>query len=102
MSERRFDLVLFGATGFTGRLTADYLARHAPAGCRWALAGRNQAKLEAVRAELSAIDGALAQLPLLSADTGDPASLAAVAASSRVVISTVGPYLRHGLPRPDR
>ncbi|HEY0165716.1 MAG TPA: saccharopine dehydrogenase NADP-binding domain-containing protein [Jatrophihabitans sp.] len=98
MPERRFDIVLFGATGFTGRLTADYLARHAPAGCRWALAGRNQAKLEAVRAELSAIDGALAQLPLLSADTGDPASLAAVAASSRVVISTVGPYLRHGEP----
>jgi saccharopine dehydrogenase (NAD+, L-glutamate forming) len=101
MAERRFDIVLFGATGFTGRLTADYLARHAPPGCRWALAGRNQAKLEAVRAELNALhgaDGDLARLPLLHADVGDPASLAAVAESSRVVISTVGPYVQHGEP----
>lgn len=96
MSDRQYDIVLFGATGFTGRLTADYLARHAPAGCRWALAGRNQARLEAIRTGLAAIDPALAQLPLLVADAGDPVSLAAVATSSRVVISTVGPYLRHG------
>ena len=98
MAERSYDIVLFGATGFTGRLTADYLARHAPAGCRWALAGRDQAKLEAVRAELSARNSVLAELPLLTADAGDPASLAAVAASSRVVASTVGPYVRHGEP----
>ena len=98
MSDRSYDIVLFGATGFTGRLTAEYLARHAPTGCRWALAGRNAAKLEKVRAELSSIDPALAQLPLLSADVTDPASLAAVAASSRVVVSTVGPYLQHGEP----
>ncbi|HEV2888371.1 MAG TPA: saccharopine dehydrogenase NADP-binding domain-containing protein [Jatrophihabitans sp.] len=98
MPDRSYDIVLFGATGFTGRLTADYLARHAPAGCRWALAGRNQARLEAVRNELSTIDAALAQLPLLSADAGDPASLAAVAQSSRVVASTVGPYVRYGEP----
>jgi len=96
--DRSYDLVLFGATGFTGRLTAHYLARHAPAGCRWALAGRNQAKLAAVRDELSAVDPALTELPLLAADAGDPASLATVAASSRVVISTVGPYLQHGEP----
>lgn len=49
-AERPYDLVLFGATGFTGALTAEYLARHAPADCRWALAGRNRAKLEALRA----------------------------------------------------
>ena len=98
MSDRSYDIVLLGATGFTGRLTADYLARHAPASCRWALAGRNQAKLAAVRAELSTIDSALARLPLLTAELGDPASLAAVAASSRVVVSTVGPYLQHGEP----
>jgi short subunit dehydrogenase-like uncharacterized protein len=99
--DRSYDIVLFGATGFTGRLTARYLARHAPAGCRWALAGRNQARLAAVRDELSSLEGAagaLAHLPLLSADVGDPASLAAVAASSRVVASTVGPYLEHGEP----
>jgi short subunit dehydrogenase-like uncharacterized protein len=98
VSDHTYDIVLFGATGFTGRLTAEYLARHAPAGCRWALAGRNRARLEGVRAELSAIDPALTQLPLLSADVTDPASLASVAAGSRVVASTVGPYLRHGEP----
>lgn len=96
MPERDHDIVLFGATGFTGRLTAHYLARHAPAGCRWALAGRDQAKLEALRAELGTIARPLTRLPLLTADVSDPGSLAAVAASSRVVVSTVGPYLQHG------
>ena len=96
MPNHSYDIVLFGATGFSGRLTAHYLARHAPAGCRWALAGRNQAKLEALRAELGGIDRPLARLPLITAEVGDPQSLAALAASSRVVISTVGPYLQHG------
>jgi len=96
--DRSYDIVLFGATGFTGRLTAHYLARHAPAGCRWALAGRNAAKLAAVRDELVALDPGLARLPLLPADTTDPATLTAVAAASRVVVSTVGPYLQHGEP----
>ena len=50
--ERSYDIVLFGATGFTGGLTAHYLAEHAPEGCRWALAGRNLVKLEEVRASL--------------------------------------------------
>ncbi len=95
---REFDLVLFGATGFTGGLTADYLARHAPAGLRWALVGRNQAKLEAVRRRLTEIDPAHGDLELLVADATDPASLAAVASRSRVVVTTVGPYLAHGGP----
>ena len=93
MADRDFDIVLFGATGFTGQLTADYLARHAPAGLRWALAGRNQAKLEAVRDRLG-----LPDLELLHADAGDAISLADVAARTRVVISTVGPYLAYGAP----
>ena len=97
-AERDFDVVLFGATGFTGALTAEYLARNGPDGLRWALAGRNQAKLEAVRDELAGIDPALAELPLLIADVGDPASLADVAARARVVITTVGPYLQFGEP----
>ncbi len=96
MPDRLLDLVLFGATGFTGGLTADYLARHAPAGCRWALAGRSTARLEAVRDRLVAVDPALAGLPLLRADVTDAASLADVAARARVVITTVGPYLEHG------
>ena len=96
--DRELDLVLFGATGFTGGLTADYLAGHAPEGCRWALAGRNPGKLEAVRDRLAAIDPALPTLPLLHADVTDPASLADVAARARVVITTVGPYVEHGEP----
>jgi len=96
--DRELDLVLFGATGFTGGLTADYLARHAPEGCLWALAGRNQAKLERVRDRLAAVDGGLADLPLLRADVTDEASLAEVAQRARVVATTVGPYLEHGEP----
>jgi short subunit dehydrogenase-like uncharacterized protein len=97
-AERDHDIVLFGATGFTGELTAAYLAEHAPTGCRWALAGRNQAKLEEVRARLAADHPECADLPLLHADAGDPASLRAVAESTRLVISTVGPYLLYGEP----
>ena len=96
--DRDFDIVLFGATGFTGALTADYLARNAPAGLRWALAGRNPEKLAGVRADLAAVDPALADLELLAADVTDPASLAEVASRARVVITTVGPYLTHGEP----
>ena len=95
---RDHDIVVFGATGFTGRLTAEYLARYAPAGCRWALAGRSQEKLEQVRAGLAEDDPALADLPLLTADVTDADSLRAVAESTRVVITTVGPYLQFGEP----
>uniref|UniRef100_A8LZ77 Saccharopine dehydrogenase (NAD(+), L-glutamate-forming) n=1 Tax=Salinispora arenicola (strain CNS-205) TaxID=391037 RepID=A8LZ77_SALAI len=96
--ERTYDLVLFGATGFTGSLTAEYLARHAPPGLRWALAGRNPDKLAAVRDRLTDIDPKLVELPLLTADVTDSASLRAVADSARVVASTVGPYIHHGEP----
>ncbi|NBE84707.1 saccharopine dehydrogenase family protein [Micromonospora rubida] len=96
--DRAYDVVLFGATGFTGGLTAEYLARHAPDGLRWALAGRNPAKLAAVRDRLAGIDPALAGLPLLTADVTDPESLRRVADSARVVASTVGPYVHHGEP----
>jgi short subunit dehydrogenase-like uncharacterized protein len=95
-TQRRYDIVLFGATGFAGSLTAEYLAHHAPAGTQWALAGRNQAKLEGVRARLSTIDPALAKLPLIQADSADSDSLKAVAESARVVITTVGPYVQFG------
>jgi short subunit dehydrogenase-like uncharacterized protein len=95
---RPFDLVLFGATGFTGGLTAQYLARHAPDGCRWALAGRNLTKLQQVRDRLAATDADLASLPLLVADVTDPESLRSVAEQARVVITTVGPYIEYGEP----
>jgi short subunit dehydrogenase-like uncharacterized protein len=97
-TDRPYDLVLFGATGFTGALTAEYLARHVPHGCRWALAGRNRAKLEDVRSRLAEIDPALAELALLHADAADEASLRAVAEQTRVVATTVGPYVQYGGP----
>ncbi|MEU6023589.1 saccharopine dehydrogenase NADP-binding domain-containing protein [Micromonospora sp. NPDC047134] len=97
-AERAYDIVLFGATGFTGGLAAEYLARHAPPGLRWAIVGRNPDKLAAVRDRLAAIDPALATLPLLTAEVTDPGSLRAVAEAARVVASTVGPYIRHGEP----
>jgi saccharopine dehydrogenase (NAD+, L-glutamate forming) len=89
------DLVLFGATGFTGSLTAAYLAEHAPAGLRWALAGRDITKLGDVRDRLGPEH---AGLELLHADVTEPATLAAVAARARVVVTTVGPYLEYGEP----
>lgn len=95
---RDHDIVIFGATGFTGELTAAYLAEHAPVGLRWALAGRSQEKLEGVRSRLAEIDSSLTELPLLRADSTDADSLRAVAESTRVVITTVGPYLLHGEP----
>ena len=98
MAQREHDIVIFGATGFTGELTAAYLAEHAPDGLRWALAGRNQAKLEAVRDRLAKIKPELADLPLLHADSTDDASLRTVAESARAIITTVGPYLLHGEP----
>ncbi|GAA1819675.1 saccharopine dehydrogenase family protein [Actinomadura chokoriensis] len=97
-ADRPYDIVLFGATGFTGALTAEYLAEHADPGTRWALAGRNEAKLAAVRDRLVKIDPACAELPLLHADTTDAASIDAIAESARVVITTVGPYVKYGEP----
>jgi short subunit dehydrogenase-like uncharacterized protein len=95
---RTHDIVLFGATGFTGGLTAEYLAEHAPTTTRWALAGRDQGKLEALRKRLAAINPACAELPLLHADVTAPETLEAVAAATRVVITTVGPYIHYGEP----
>jgi len=96
--ERPLDVALFGATGFTGGLTAEYLARHAPEGMRWALVGRSAEKLAGVRDRLAAIDPACAQLELLEADSGDAGSLRAVAERTHVVATTVGPYLNLGEP----
>jgi len=95
---RSLDVVVFGATGFTGALTAEYLARHAPTGTRWALGGRNREKLEAVRTRLAAINPECAKLELLAADSADPDSLKRVAEAARVVITTVGPYILYGEP----
>src|ERR1700761_5158859 len=96
--EREHDVALFGATGFTGGLPADSPAANAPAGLRWALVGRNRAKLEAVAARLAAADPEAPVPDLLVADATDPAALAKVAEATRVVITTVGPYALYGAP----
>jgi short subunit dehydrogenase-like uncharacterized protein len=97
-ADRSYDIVLFGATGFTGGLTAEYLAEHAPEQTRWAVAGRSHRKLEALRDRLAALNPACKDLPLLHADVTDPASIRAVAMSTRVVVTTVGPYISYGEP----
>jgi len=97
-AERKYDLALFGATGFTGGLTAEYLAANAPEGLKWALVGRNRAKLEAVQKRLAAASPEAPAPDLLEADAADRAALAKVAESARVVITTVGPYAFYGEP----
>jgi short subunit dehydrogenase-like uncharacterized protein len=93
--DREHDVVVHGATGFVGKLTAQYLAQAAPEGARIALGGRSKAKLEATRAELG---GRAADWPIVVADSADTAALAAMAASARAIATTVGPYHRYGLP----
>lgn len=98
MADREYDVVLFGATGFVGELTARYLAAAVPSGLRWALAGRSRERLELARAKLATIDPGLDALPLVVADSADATELRGLAESARVVASTVGPYVLHGEP----
>src|ERR1700709_2307702 len=90
----KFDIVVYGATGFTGQLVAEYLAAHysgegAP---KWAMAGRSLDKLASVRDAI----GAPADTPLIVADAGDPASIKAMIDQTRSVLTTVGPYQLYG------
>ena len=91
---RDLDVVLFGATGFVGKLTAEYLARAAPDDARIGLAGRSQEKLERVRDELGA---RASEWPLIVADCHDGAALADLAVRTTAVATTVGPYRRYGM-----
>lgn len=93
MADRDFDLIVYGATGVTGRLVAEQLADRAPADLRWAMAGRNPAKLRQVAGRIGAED-----IPLVTADSSDPASVRAMAEATKVVCTTVGPYAVHGTP----
>jgi len=94
MTSREFDIVVYGATGFVGKLTAEYLA-HAGGSARIALAGRSPGRLEAVRATLP--ESARAW-PIITADASSPSSLDEMAARTQVVVTTVGPYSKYGLP----
>lgn len=94
MASRDLSVVVFGASGVTGKRVAAYLAERAPElGAKWAVAGRDPAKLERVLGEIG-----VAAPEAIAADTGDPASLAAMAARTRVVLDLVGPYSLHGEP----
>ena len=92
---RLYDLVLLGATGFVGRLTASHLARYAPPGLRVALAGRSRQRLESLRTELGA---RAASWPLVVVDVSEAATVYDLTRSTRVLLTTVGPYLHRGLP----
>ncbi|NND66777.1 MAG: saccharopine dehydrogenase [Halioglobus sp.] len=98
MADREFDVVVWGATGFTGALVVEYLAAtYGVSGdLNWAVAGRNETKLDAVCSEYLGADAG--KLPKILADSGDPASLAAMAARTTVVCTTVGPYALYGTP----
>jgi short subunit dehydrogenase-like uncharacterized protein len=91
-TDRPYDIVLFGATGFVGTLTAEYLAANAPEGLRWAIAGRSERKLQELRERLPGGAG----VGVLRADVADPASLRELAEHARVVATTVGPYVLYG------
>jgi short subunit dehydrogenase-like uncharacterized protein len=94
-TDREFDVIVWGATGFTGKLVSEYLLRQYGVGAElnWAIAGRNAEKLEAVRHDLG--DSA-ARLPIFTADSADRASLLQLATRTRVVLTTVGPYALYG------
>lgn len=97
MATRDFDIIIYGATGFTGRLVAEYLVQHygdradAP---KWAMAGRSADKLTEIRDLI----GAPKDTALIVADASDPASLDAMAARAKVILTTVGPYQLYGAP----
>jgi short subunit dehydrogenase-like uncharacterized protein len=96
-SSAEFDVIVWGATGFTGRLIAEYLAKTQDSHrARWALAGRDLKKLEEVRSGLVSLAPSCAELPLLVADAKVPASLDALVTRTRVVCTTVGPYAKYG------
>jgi len=96
VSAQEFDVIVYGATGFTGRLVAEYLQRTygAEGDVRWAMAGRDMNKLRAIATEI----GAPPSLPLIAADANDPNALDALAHRTRVVLTTVGPYQLYGEP----
>lgn len=94
--KRDYDVILFGATGFTGRLVAEYLAKNAGSEVRWAIAGRDARRLEEIKTDLARIDPACASVGVVVADLRDWASMAIMANKTRVVITTVGPYIHGG------
>lgn len=97
--DRALDLVVYGATGFTGGLVAEYLANNNDIKPdRWAIAGRNDAKLEAVKARLVDLNPACKDVTIIAADSDDIESLSTMTSQTRALVTTVGPYDLHGEP----
>ena len=92
MSDRQYEIILYGSSGFTGQLVAEYLAT-AQSDLKWAIAGRNRQKLEQVRDKLK-----MAELPIVIADSHDTEQLTQMVRQTQTVISTVGPYAQYGTP----
>ena len=92
------DVVVFGATGFTGQLVAHYLAENYGTKIKWGIAGRRQDALATLRSELAAVDPGLSDLPIFIADSKQPSSLYAMVSGTRVIVSTVGPFALYGTP----
>ncbi|EJW20968.1 hypothetical protein IMCC14465_07640 [alpha proteobacterium IMCC14465] len=90
-NQKEFSLVVYGASGFTGRLVAEYLAAQYGDNLKWAMAGRNEDKLKSVRDEIGAGD-----VPLIIADSDDEASLQSMVARAELVLTTTGPYQLYG------
>ncbi|KAG4027194.1 hypothetical protein MFRU_032g00600 [Monilinia fructicola] len=94
-NEREYELVIFGATGYTGKFTAEHVATHLPTDLRWALAGRSSSKLEAVAAKCKTLSPDRLQ-PAIEICNLDDAELSALAKKTKVILATVGPYALHG------
>ncbi|KAJ3217011.1 hypothetical protein HDU67_008656 [Dinochytrium kinnereticum] len=101
VGEQRHLALISGATGFTGRLVVEYLAINAPKSLKFAMAGRSKSKLEDIRMKITEVEPSAAKIPILVADSSDIASLEAVAAQTRVVLTTVGPFMKFGVPLVD-
>ena len=97
MAGRPYELVLLGATGYTGKLTAEHIATHLPTNLKWAIAGRNHAKLSAVLDELNPLNADRQPPDILTAEL-KPDDLDALAKKTKLMISTVGPYHKYGTP----
>mmetsp|Transcript_6881 Transcript_6881/g.11115 ORF Transcript_6881/g.11115 Transcript_6881/m.11115 type:complete len:504 (+) Transcript_6881:73-1584(+) len=98
-SNKDYDIIVWGATGYTGQLVAEYLARNygtANPEFKWAIGGRSTEKLNALKETLSEIDPMAKNLPVVTGDSADAASMAALAARTEVVLTTVGPYQKYG------
>jgi len=96
-SSRQYELIVYGATGYTGKYTAEHLHETAPSDLKWAIAGRNAKKLEAIIAELQALNPSR-PLPAVETIEHNQPGLDSLARKTKVLISTVGPYARYGTP----